>query len=113
MQIKLKDKEGVAVCCISGEINIDTVAELKKVFKKIIDSKNRKVLLNFEAVGYVDSSGLASLIELSKNLKSIQGIVFLSNLSPKVSSILSITKLDKIFKIFDTQEEALKNFYGY
>jgi anti-anti-sigma factor len=64
-------------------------------------------------VDYIDSSGLASLIDLSKDLKSIQGIVFMSNISPKVSSILSITKLDKIFKIFDSQEEALKNFYGY
>ena len=113
MQIKLKDQEGVATCHISGEVNIDTVAELKKAFKKIIDNKTRKVLLNFEAVDYIDSSGLACLIDLSRLLKSIQGIVFMSNLSPKVSSIFSITKLDKIFKIFDTEEEALKNFYGY
>jgi anti-anti-sigma factor len=113
MQIRIKEEEGVAIFRISGEINIDTAGELKKSFKKIINNKTRKVLLNFEAVDYIDSSGLASLIDLSKDLKSIQGIVFMSNISPKVSSILSITKLDKIFKIFDSQEEALKNFYGY
>jgi len=113
MQIKVKDQEGVASFHISGEINIDTVAELKKAFKKVIDNKKRKVLLNFEAVNYIDSSGLASLIELSRDLKNIQGIVFMSNLSAKVSSIFSITKLDRIFKIFDTEVEALKNFYGY
>lgn len=113
MNIKIKDQEGVAICHISGEINIDTIAELKKAFKKIIDNKTRKVLLNFEAVDYIDSAGLACLIELSRNLKSVQGIMFLSSLDPKVSSVLSITKLDRVFKIFDTEEEALRNFYGY
>ena len=113
MQIKLKDSDGVAICRVSGEITINTVFELKKTFKKIIDNKTRKVLLDFRGVDYIDSSGLASLIDLSRNLKVIQGMVFMSELSPKVSSIFSITKLDKIFRIFDTEEEALKNFYGY
>jgi anti-anti-sigma factor len=113
MQIRLKDHEGVSILRISGEINISNVPELKKAFKKVIDNKVRKVLLNFEEVDYIDSSGLASLIDLSRNLKTIQGIVFISTLSPKVSSIFSITKLDRVFKIFDAEEEALKNFYGY
>jgi len=113
MQIKLKDRDGMAICRISGEITIDTVLELKKTFKNIIDNKTRKVLLDFRGVDYIDSSGLASLIDLSRNLKVTQGIVFMSELSPKISSIFSITKLDKIFRIFDTEEEALKNFYGY
>ena len=113
MQIKLKDSDGVVICCISGEVTIDTVPELKKTFKKIIDNKTRKVLLDFRGVDYIDSSGLASLIDLSRNLKVIQGMVFMSELSPKVSSIFSITKLDKVFRIFDTEEEALKSFYGY
>jgi len=113
MQIKLKDSDGVAICCISGEVTIDTAPELKKTFKKIIDNKTRKVLLDFRGVDYIDSSGLASLIDFSRNLKVIQGMVFMSELSPKVSSIFSITKLDKVFRIFDTEEEALKSFYGY
>jgi anti-anti-sigma factor len=113
LRTKLEERDGVAVCRISGEVTIDTVPELKKTFKKIIDNKARKVLLGLAAVDYIDSAGLASLIELSRKLKAIQGIVFMSELSPKVSSIFSITKLDKIFRIFDTEEEALKNFYGY
>jgi anti-sigma B factor antagonist len=113
MNIKLKEKDGVAVCYVSGEVNLSTAAELKKVFKKIVEKKTRKVLLELGGVGYIDSSGLATLIDLAKNLKAFQGIVFMANLSPKVSSIFSITKLDRVFKIFDTEEEGLKNFYGY
>lgn len=111
MYIKQKRKEDVVICYINGEISIDTVCKLKEVFKKLIDDKSRKILLNFNDLDYIDSSGLASLIELSRNLKDIHGLVFLSNLSPKVRPIFGITKLDRIFKIYDTEGEAFKDLY--
>ena len=113
MQVKQIEKENVVICCISQEINIDTVSDLKKMFKDLIDKNARKVLLNFKKLDYIDSSGLACLIKFSKDLKRIQGIMFLSDLSPKVRSLFAITKLESAFKLYDTEEEALKDFYGY
>ena len=113
MQIDQKEKDGVAICYISGEINIDTTPGLKKAFKKLINSKSRKVLLNFNSVDYIDSLGMSTLIGFLKNLKNIQGVVVLSNLSPKIRSLFTITKCEKIFKIYDTEENALRDFGGY
>ncbi len=113
MNIRQREEEGVVICDISGEINIDAVSGLKKQFKKLIDKKMRKVLLNFNKVDYIDSLGLAFLVELSKDLRNINGTLFISNVPPKIRSIFSITKLDKVFKIYDTEEEALENSYGY
>jgi anti-sigma B factor antagonist len=95
MQVKLKEKEGIVSCYISEEINIDTVADLKDVFKKIICDNSRKVILNFKDLDYIDSSGLACLIQFSQDLRNIQGALFLSDVSPKVRSIFAITKLEK------------------
>lgn len=113
MNIRQREKEGMVICDISGEINIDEVPGLKKQFKKLIDKKVRKILLNFNKVDYIDSLGLAFLIELSKDLRNINGTLFMSNVPPKIGSIFSITKLDKVLKIYDTEEEALKDSYGY
>ena len=113
MQVKQKPKGDVAVCKISGEINIDTAPELQKIFKKILLEKTRKILLNFKELDYIDSSGLACLIQFSKDLKGKQGAVFFSELSPTVRSLFAITKLESAFNIYDTQEEALRNFDGY
>jgi anti-anti-sigma factor len=113
MHITQKEKNGVSVFYLRGEISIDTVPRLKEAFKDTIGKKSRKVLLNFEEVGYIDSLGIATLIEFSKNLKAIEGVVFLSDLSPKVRTIFGIVKLEKMFKIYETEEEALKEFYGY
>ena len=113
MQVKQKVKNDCLVCNIVGEVNIDNVAELKKVFYKIIEDKSRKVVLNLKGLEYIDSSGMACFIEFFKGLKDIQGTMFLCSITPKIMSIFAITKLDKVFKVYDSEDEALKDSYGY
>ena len=110
MRIKQREKDGVVICSIEGEVNIDTVADLKIVFKELVQRGARKVLLDFVHLEYIDSAGLASLIDLAKGLRAIQGNVFLLNLSPKVRSLFGITKLEKMFKIYETEDKALEDF---
>ncbi|HEC69046.1 MAG TPA: anti-sigma factor antagonist [Candidatus Omnitrophica bacterium] len=113
MQINQKTKNGVVVCYLKGEINIDTVPKLKETFEIILKNKFRKVLLSFKGVEYIDSLGIATLIDFSKRLLKREGILFLCELSSNLRSIFGITKVDKVFKIYETEEEALKEFYGY
>ena len=112
MKVTQKEKEDVLVVLIEGEINIDTIDILKKELKSVLAKGARKVILNFNRVEYIDSLGIATLIEFSKSLESIQGELFLSNLSPKLRPLFGITKLEKIFKIYESEEEALRDFHG-
>lgn len=113
MQIKKKEKDGVVILAVSGELTIDTAEIIKEIFKKNISEQARKVLLNCQRLEYVDSVGFACLIQCAKDLKEIQGNLFFTNLTPKVRSLFAITKLDNVFKIFEEQEEALREFSGY
>ena len=108
MHITHKEKDGVTICHITGEINIDTVSELKETFKKLLDNKSPKILLNLSAVEYIDSLGTSTLIMLLKRLKSAKGSLSLSDVPPKIMSVFSITRCDKVFKICATEKEALK-----
>ena len=113
MRVKQHVKEDVVICSIEGEINIDNADQLRDVFRRIIEGNARKVILDFGAVDYIDSSGLTALIDFIKNLKMIEGNMFLADVPPKIDSIFTITKLNKIFKIVQTQEQALEKFSGY
>lgn len=113
MQVKEKEKDDVLICYITGEINLDNVDELQKVFKKIISAKTRKVLLDFKGLDYIDSAGFAALIQFSRDLKAAQGVLFLSGLSPKIRSLFAITKLETAFKIYENEEGALEDSCGY
>ena len=104
MEVKTFEKEGVLVFQVDGEINISTSPELKKQFEK---QPSKKVVVDLLKVGYIDSSGLATLVEILKKTKTQGGSLGLSGLSEKVKSLFEITKLDKLFQVSATQDEAV------
>ena len=110
MQIGIDEKEGVSICKIDGEIDINTAPQLKKAFDRLLKEKKEKILLNMEKVNYIDSSGLATLVELLKNFRKYGARLKLVGLSAKVKSLFEITKLEKLFDISEKEEEAIKAF---
>lgn len=110
MQIKLEEKSGISIFRIVGDIDINTSPEVKKSFDKTVSEKNNKIIINLKDVSYVDSSGLATLVEILKNLRAYGGTLKLTNLSDKVRGLFEITKLDKLFDISIDEENALKSF---
>ena len=105
MDVKTFEKEGVVVFQVNGEINISTSQELKKLFEK---QPAKKIAVDLKNVTYIDSSGLATLVELLKRVKTQTGSLALAGLSDKVKSLFEITKLDKLFLILPNQEEAIR-----
>ena len=103
MDVKSFEKEGVLIFQVGGEINISTSPELKKHFEKQLPAK---IIVDLEKVGYIDSSGLATLVEILKKTKMRGGSLALSGMSDKVKSLFEITKLDKLFVIARNQDEA-------
>jgi anti-sigma B factor antagonist len=110
MAVKIETKSGLTVCYIEGEIDINSSPDIKKVFDKVVSKKVPKIVINLERVTYVDSSGLATLVEILKNMKSYGGRMRLVNLSSKVKSLFEITKLEKLFEIMASEEEAISTF---
>lgn len=104
MEVKLSEKEGICIYQVHGEINITTSPELKKAFEK---ERPKKVIVDLMSVSYIDSSGLATLVEMLKKTRSQSGSFALANMSDKVKSLFEITKLDKLFSIFPSQDEAV------
>lgn len=110
MNIKEERSNDVVICVLEGEVNINTSLELRKTFDGIIKANAKKVLVDFSGVSYIDSSGLATLIEMFQRLKKTGGMLRFSNMSEKIRNVFEITKLHKLFEIFDTRQEALKGF---
>jgi len=110
MAVKVDTKSGFTVCSIDGEIDINTSPDIKKSFDKLISKKTPKIVINLSKVTYVDSSGLATLVEILKNMRAYDGRLRLTNLAPKIKSLFEITKLEKLFEIMADEGEALSTF---
>ena len=100
----------VLICVLDGEVNINTSPDLRKEFDTIIRNNEKKVLIDFSNVSYIDSSGLATLIEMLQRLRKSGGAMRLASMSQKVKNVFEITKLAKLFAIADTREAGLNNF---
>ncbi|MDD4957208.1 MAG: STAS domain-containing protein [Candidatus Omnitrophica bacterium] len=110
MQVRLEQKGDVSVFKIAGNIDIETSPEMKKEIDKAMAGKQKKVVMNLREVSYIDSSGLATLVEVLKNLRSYGGKMKISDLSDKISGLFEITKLNKLFDIVQDEASAINSF---
>ena len=110
MSVKTESKNGLMVCYIDGEVDINSSPDIKKAFDKLIAKKAPKIVVSLSKVTYVDSSGLATLVEILKHMRAYGGKMRLTGLSPKIKSLFEITKLEKLFEIMASEEEAVSTF---
>lgn len=110
MNIREEKNNDITICALEGEVNINTSPELRKKFTSIIEANEKKILIDLTNVSYLDSSGLATFIEILQRLKKINGRLRFCNINERVRNILEITKLVNLFEIFESREEALKGF---
>ena len=88
MKILNEKTNEIMICTIEGEININTSPELRKIFEGFIRNNEKKVIVDFTSVSYIDSSGLATLIEMFQRLKKIGGHMRLANMSQKTKYLV-------------------------
>jgi anti-sigma B factor antagonist len=78
--------------------------------KTLLESlkKTPRLVVNMRGVRYVDSSGIASLVEVLKEARNKEKRLVLFGLNAGVHEVLQLTRLTKIFEIRETEEEALQ-----
>ncbi len=83
---------------------------LRNVVATQIKEEHKDFLIDLENVIYISSSVLGLFITFHKELKEQNGRVKLVNAQPSVSSLLEMTRLDKILELFNDTKTALKSF---
>ena len=94
---------------ISGDIDLAHSSEVRRVILiEFREKRTPKVILNLLEVNYIDSSGVASLVEGLKASRDVGSRLILFGLSPIAHEVLQLSKLLTIFEIYDTEEKALE-----
>ena len=105
-----KDKRGVLVVGVDGQLIVGNRQELKQRVLDAVDGGSRKFVVDFTRTGYIDSSGLGVLVSLSKKIREQGGELRLAGLNEDLQTLFELTKLDTLFSITKTPEEALGAF---
>ena len=108
MQIVARQFEGWVILDISGDIDLANSPTMRKtLLGEIKDKHTAKVFLNLKNVRYIDSSGIASLVEGLKASRDQGTRLILFGLSAAVREVMQLSRLQKIFEIYDNEEQAL------
>ena len=109
MQISTRRMDKTTILDISGDIDLAHSSEVRRmVLIEFREKRTPRVILNLLEVNYIDSSGVASLVEGLKASRDVGSRLILFGLSPIAHEVLQLSKLLTIFEIYDTEEKALE-----
>ena len=94
---------------LKGEIDLHVSPSVTASLNAVIEKKPRRLVVDLSEVTYIDSAGLAALIEAMQKVEGYGGKFLLAGLQETVRSIFEISRLDQVFQIFPNVDAALRN----
>ena len=106
MNCEIREEAGIAVLALSGDVDLDTSPRVRKALLDCVGLK-RGVLVDMSGVTYIDSSGVASLVEAFQTARKSATLFGLVSVSPAAMRVLELARLDRVFAIHATLAEGL------
>lgn len=108
MQISARHLDKITIFDVSGDIDLASSPQLRKaLLQELREARMPRVVLNLKAVRYMDSSGVASLVEGLKISRDLGARLILFGLNTTVREVLQLSKLIKMFEVYENEEQAV------
>lgn len=101
------EESGANILHIEGEIDLHASPALREQLHELAEAKTPALAVDLSGVKYIDSSGLATLVEYVRDSKAFGGKIALFGLQPKVKMVFELVRLNELFSITDSKESAL------
>jgi len=101
----------IAVLTLKGRIILDyDESPLRTAVDTLVQQGRLKIVLDLKDVNYIDSAGLGILVSKYISVNRRGGNLKLLHLTPRTSHILEITKLNRVFECFESEDDAIRSF---
>ncbi|HKW35805.1 MAG TPA: STAS domain-containing protein [Candidatus Acidoferrum sp.] len=108
--ISIRKKGAVSILDVAGRLTSFEVGALRDAISRLLKEGRKNIVLNLEALDYLDSSGIGELARSYVSVVKKDGEMKVVGLSAKVEEVLKITQLFRVFPEFPSEEEALDSF---
>lgn len=106
MKLHVDQNPELATITPEGEVDLNVSRDFQLALRQTIDQKPSKLVVDLSQVPYMDSSGVATLVDALQQARKIGSELVICGMQPKVLSIFEITRLNDVFKIVKTLDEA-------
>lgn len=111
MNLKTEANGKVMVVVVREErLDAHNSDELKIEMNRLFEIGTKDLLVDLKEVRFIDSSGLGVLVSGYKNASTHQGSIKLCSLQTQVKSMFELTRLHRVFDIYQTMDEALESY---
>jgi len=108
LQIKTRTQANTVIIELAGEIDLDSSPEVRKTILNETQRKHPRLIIDLTGVSYMDSSGIATLVEGLQYANQYQGQFLIAGIGPGVREVFELSRLDKVFKIYENINQALE-----
>ncbi len=105
--IAVKRVDDAVILRPSGWFIYDVVPTFRAKVEDLLKDGARKMVVDLQGVSFMDSAGVGALVSALTSLRKRGGKLALANLSPEVQRVLEITRLLKLFDVYEDVEKAL------
>lgn len=113
MQLKTHSIGNVNVLELSGSFDAYNAPAIRQWFEKAVTRKPACIIINLKEVSFLDSTGLSILVQALKRAREWEGDVRLCCLQQPVRIIFELTRLDRVFEIYNDESDAVRAFTDY
>ncbi|MDQ3623332.1 MAG: STAS domain-containing protein [Verrucomicrobiota bacterium] len=106
MQVRESQDGGVPVLHLAGEIDLQRSPELRAVLQGHVKVQRPALAIDLSGVDYIDSSGLATLVEYVRHAQEYDGRLALSGLNGRVKTVFELVRLSEFLPIYETLDQA-------
>ena len=108
MQVTLRERGKAVILDVKGQVTFETGQGLREQLQAAMEKAKIAVVINLQEVKYLDSSGIAVLVEGLKATQAGKVAFGLYGLTPSVRNVIELVRLDKILNLYEDEEEALR-----
>ncbi|MBA3283403.1 MAG: STAS domain-containing protein [Acidimicrobiia bacterium] len=107
LRLDVSEQDGWSVLQVGGEIDVATAPRLREQLLKLVNDQRYSIVVDLEAVDFIDSTGLGVLIGARKRVRLHDGDVKLICTEPRIVKVFEITGLDQVFQIHPSLDDAV------
>jgi anti-sigma B factor antagonist len=100
------------VVAVDGELDLYTAEPLRERLGDVLEQGAQSVLIDLTGVCFMDSTGLTVLVDAARALHSSGGQIVLVTDDPRVTRVIEITGLDRVFRISSSLQEGVQDLVG-
>jgi anti-anti-sigma factor len=108
METKTDKINNFSIIRINGRVDTTNYNEFEKTIMEIIDNGENNIIIDCSDLNYISSSGLRVFLMAQKKLMATKGKLHLCNMQAAIKEIFDISGFSTIFKIFDSEKDALE-----